>query len=487
MTTLQQALHIFRKDARHLRLEIGGMLLIILVFILTGVQTWEDIQEHGSWDGNDTPFVVFLPLLWALLMARSIQTEALPGDRHFWLTRPYSRTGLVVAKAFFALAFVNLPFLIAQTIILLADGLPLSSYLGGLLWSQVLITALIVLPAAAIAALTRNLAQFLPVAVMAGGVIAVAIGDGPSFSIEDLNWVRASIGFVILAAVTSMAVWRQYRLRKSGNTALIALGTAFAGFILYLSFPQSAAFAIQSKVVGSADTKFALQLGLPRPIKVDSKTTPNRYRQLLELPVTVSGTDAQNLQVRAGELTFKTLSGVTRRTRAKIEVTERGLIHTAGIDRDFFDAAKNSPVTLHVEYYVAQFGDGSTTEVPLDGTPVFIPGIGQCGAAVDYDHRSFVCRSAFRMPGMFVWSGVVQEPQRRQWSAYSPFPAHMIIHPVMGRRYEMAVVGPNDLAPEAPEKPATLIARKPVAYFKYEMVVPNVKLADYAIPEPKDE
>ncbi|MEO5925390.1 MAG: hypothetical protein ABIR70_16335 [Bryobacteraceae bacterium] len=487
MTTLQQALHIFRKDARHLRLEIGGALLLTLILVLSEVQTWADLQEHGG-DFSGGPMDVVLPLIWALLIARSIQTEALPGDRHFWLTRPYSRTGLVLAKAFFVAAFINLPLLIAQAAIVVIDGLPLSSYLGGLLWNQVLITALLVLPAAAIAALTRNLAQFLPIAVIVGGML-VGAATGPEFSIEDLNWVRSSIGFLVVVAVTSLAVWRQYRLRRSGNTALVALGTAVAGLIFYLSFPQSAAFAIQSTVVGTADSAFGLRLGEPRAIKSVATVTPNRYRQLLELPVTVTGTDAQNLEVRVTGLAFKTLSGVTRKVRAKVEVSKLGLIHTANVDRDFFNAAKDSPVTVHAEYYVTQYADERSTDVPLDGTPVFIPGLGQCGAAVNYDNRSFVCRSAFRNPGWFVSDRLVMGPVvRRWWGVYSPFPADVVIHPVIARSFELSKFdGGNELAPAAPEKPATLVSRKPVAYFRYTLDVPNVRLANYAIPEPKEE
>jgi hypothetical protein len=378
--------------------------------------------------------------------------------------------------------------LVAQAVIILFDGLPISAYMGGLLWNQLLITVLLVLPAGAIAALTRNLAQFLPIAVLVGGFLAVAIGDGPRYSIEDLDWVRASLGFLVVAAITSVAVWRQYRLRRSGNTAIVALASGLAGVVLYLSFPQSAAFAIQGKVVGTSDTAFGLRLGEPRAIKVDAKVTPNRYRQLLELPVTVAGTDAQNLQVQVTELSFKTLSGITRRGRAKVEVTDRGLIHTTGIDREFFNAAKNSPVTVRAEYYVTQFASERSTDVPLDGTPVFIPGLGQCGVAVDYDSRSFVCRSAFRSPGNFVSERIIQGPGWRAWTEYSPFPARLSIHPVTARRYELSKFDvPNELAPEAPEKPATLVSRKPVAYFRYTLEVPNVKLANYAIPEPKND
>ena len=62
MTTFQQALHIFRKDARHLRLEIAGVLLLLFILILTGVQTWEGLQEQGPYSRSEGPLSVLLPV-----------------------------------------------------------------------------------------------------------------------------------------------------------------------------------------------------------------------------------------------------------------------------------------------------------------------------------------------------------------------------------------------------------------------------------------
>jgi len=484
MTTFEQAVHIFRKDARHLRLEIGGVLLLTLLMIVTGIQTWEGLQERGGASDFDGPFTVLLPLTWCLLIARSIQTEALPGDRHFWLTRPYSRTGLVVAKLLFIGAFVNLPFLVAQAAIVVFDGLPLTSYLGGLLWNQVLVSMILLLPIAAIAALTRNLAQFLPTVVLVGALFAIsASGHG---SRPDLEWIYTSLGLSVVAVIGALVVWRQYRLRRSGNTALMALAATIAGMILYLGFPQSAAFAVQGKVVGTNKGKLGLHLGDPVPVKGDVKGT-NRYRQLVELPIRVDGEIPGNLRVGTYHFTLKTLSGATRRIGGRLQVGKGGIAYRASIDKQFFDAAKNSPVSLQAEYSLTQFGDAGSTKVPLDGKPVYIAGLGQCGAAVNYDQRIFVCRNAFRDPGAFSSDRIIgREECRPCWTGYSPFPAHISIHPIASHTYRILSVEGNDLAPATPEVPAIVVARKPVAYFNYTMDVPNVRLANYAIPEPKD-
>src|SRR5258705_3373752 len=238
MTTFQQALHIFRKDARHLRLEILGVFLLLFFLILTGVQTWEGLQMRGGpASGSEGPISVLLPVAWSLLIARAIQTEALPGDRHFWLTRPYNRASLVLSKAVFIGAFINLPFMLAQATIVSLDGLPLFSNIGGLLWNQALVSVLLLAPVAAIAALTRNLAQFLPAVVLTAALLAGPVSERRSPG--DLEWIRSSLGLSVAAVITAVVLWRQYRLRPSRDTALLAIAGIVVGLIPHLSFPPS--------------------------------------------------------------------------------------------------------------------------------------------------------------------------------------------------------------------------------------------------------
>ena len=481
MTTLEQALHIFRKDARHLRWEIAGVLLLLLVLILSGAETWEAVQEQGrSNSGGEDPISFLLPVAWSLLIARAIQTEALPGDRHFWLTRPYSRAGLMLSKALFIVAFVNLPFMLAQAAIVYVDGLPLLSNLAGLLWNQVLISIILLLPVAAIAALTRNLAQFLPAVVLTAGLLAGPVGDRSFFYLE---WVRSSLGLSIGVAIAALVVWRQYRLRRSGNTALLAIGATIAGIILYLSFPRSAAFAVQSRLMGSHDGKFALSLAKAAPRKPETAAV-NRYRQLLVLPLDVVGATPQDVQLGPIDVTFKTLSGITRRAPANVEVVGDKLMFKTFVDRRFFEAAKDSPVSLRAEFYLTLIGNPRSAEAPLDGTPIYISGPGQCGAVAGYDERRFVCRSAFRGPQWFL-SDRLQPRFPDSGAGYSPFPAHLRIYPVAAVTYQLQ--GADELAPAAPERPATLLVRDPVAFFRYTMEAADLRLGDFAVTEPDQD
>src|SRR5690606_5499798 len=167
MTLAQQALHLFRKDVRQLRLGIGA-LLALAVFL---VWYWTD-----SWSGETNGAVIelrtgqltgpYVAAVWFLMIARLLHTEPLVGDRHFWLTRPYSRSALLLAKGLFAAAFLLAPLLIAQALAVTLSGLPLS--LGALLVNQLAIAAVVCLPAAAVATLTQNMWQHVPLLVIGG-------------------------------------------------------------------------------------------------------------------------------------------------------------------------------------------------------------------------------------------------------------------------------------------------------------------------------
>src|SRR6266446_4223480 len=116
---MRQALHIFAKDVRCFWLQIEVSLLVVAAF------TWVALRRsplgtdlsHISPEAWDT--ATFLVLVAGLILIVSvIHAEALPGDRQFWLTRPYSWKSLLAAKALFVFTFVNIPMLAANAIVI---------------------------------------------------------------------------------------------------------------------------------------------------------------------------------------------------------------------------------------------------------------------------------------------------------------------------------------------------------------------------------
>src|SRR5260370_21474314 len=97
---MRQVVHIFKKDVRYLWYEIAITLGLVVMLVFY-------------------PLLEFMvPIAWCNLAARLIYAEPLPGDRLFWVTRPYSWKSLLAAKALFILVFVNLPMSGADIIIM---------------------------------------------------------------------------------------------------------------------------------------------------------------------------------------------------------------------------------------------------------------------------------------------------------------------------------------------------------------------------------
>src|SRR3954447_19463806 len=104
---MRQAIHIFRKDVRYVRNELCLVLGLFAMYAWaathTGFPMWAEVLCH---------------IAAAYLIARLIQAETLPGDKQFWLTRPYSRGSLITAKLLGILLLVNVPMFAARLYVL---------------------------------------------------------------------------------------------------------------------------------------------------------------------------------------------------------------------------------------------------------------------------------------------------------------------------------------------------------------------------------
>src|SRR5437764_1243805 len=136
---MRQAIHIFRKDIRHLWPEIAVVLVADIAFVLDMVRQAGVGNPDAGKGVHSTMLMYLLPFAWTVLVARVIYSETLVGIRQFWITRPYARGSLVGAKVLFVVATVNLPKLIADAIVVRTFGFALLPHVAGLLWAQVLL------------------------------------------------------------------------------------------------------------------------------------------------------------------------------------------------------------------------------------------------------------------------------------------------------------------------------------------------------------
>ena len=120
---MNQIVNIFRKDVRHLRLELLASWALMLLLDLLIPKSWVGFQP------GDRPPAVAVQVLtlllfasWVVLIMRLVHGERLAGLNQFWTTRPYVWTSLLTEKAVFVLLFVYAPMLLSQ-IFLLYRGL----------------------------------------------------------------------------------------------------------------------------------------------------------------------------------------------------------------------------------------------------------------------------------------------------------------------------------------------------------------------------
>lgn len=430
---MKQALHILKKDISYLRYDIGITLLAAVAFLVGGVHHMPAVDT-------------FLPVTWWFLIARVIHAEPLPGHRHFWLTRPYRWQSLLTAKLLFILAFVNLPLLVADAVILRSAGFAIGDQVPGLLWSQVLLTVAFVLPVAAFSAITSGLAELLTGSLLIViGVLAKLLfsfwipGDVHWLALE---WVPTYCLVAQAAAGAAIILLWQYRWRNTAATRGVGAITALLLLATGTMLPWTGAFHLQ--------TWFS-----PRNIAPALRITLDSDRSWLghvyateeeevaaELPLHVSGLPA-GMEMRPDGLKVAVLSS-TGRTLNSDQTPPSAFTFEANIvsirvvmSKATFAEAKTQSVRLRGRLFFTLYGNKHNLAIPLNRNPVLVTHDGICSA----DLHFVSCQSIFRVPSEVVVAHVSEESPRgpKEVTAplfarksYSPLPADFRIDPLVG-------------------------------------------------------
>jgi hypothetical protein len=232
---MKRILAIFRKDVRHLWPQ--AVLLVVLMALSAALDP--------TYSGIRVPYyeffaILILPVACWLVIVSAIHEEKLPGDRQYWLTRPYSWKELLAAKLLWIAVFVNLPLLLCHLAVFLAVGLPLSEQWRPLLWRQVFFTAFYILPAAALASITRTIGRMVAAALLVaagimlfGGAFEMLVRR-PMMTLQSSGYVATTVRAALLFGGVSAILALQYARRR---TALATgLTAALAGALLLPAF-----------------------------------------------------------------------------------------------------------------------------------------------------------------------------------------------------------------------------------------------------------
>jgi hypothetical protein len=460
---MKQTIHIFRKDLRFLRLEIAGFLLLVLVFAMTG----------------ETDYVSEAVEIAALyLVVRMIHAEAIPGDRQYWLTRPYRPMSLLGAKLLFIAAIVCLPLGMAQAAMAARMGFPLAGEIPGLLWSQVLFFFAAALPVAALAAVTEGLVPFVS-AVLVLTITAVFGATTFHHTPPPVEWIGDSIfGAATICISATVLLW-QYRDRRTLFSRLCGTIAYSAALAFYLFAPASLAL--------NAQTWFSKNPGLASAVRVSVKPDPNRATAWSDtktarvpVPLTVGGI-SEGMEVRSDSLSISFAwpdrkwspalnSGTTPHEPVNGEAALDALVHmSAGLYR----AERTSPLTVRGFVYLTLFGEPERRMIPLKLGPMNAQDGLQCFSGGFLGGDYMLCRSLFRWPGRLVHAKDTVADFGDSTISYSPFPAELNLNPLQIRWAESV---------HADE--ATIVTKRPLAHFRCDFEQGGLRLTDFEPPPP---
>jgi hypothetical protein len=223
-------LHIFRKDVRRLWWAVAATLLLLAA--LAQQDRWRADYVVGSTEGW---LNLLLPLAWCCLIALVVNEEPLVDDREFWMTRPYRWPTLLGSKLLFVALFIHVPCFVADAAVLAFRGFQPLAYLPQLLWKQIVLAAVLTIPAIALAALMKNIAHFLLAAIVILGAAAYLAGVGEPLRV---SWIpSAVIRYVLAGTVLAVAACalvpiqyarpRTVPARIAGTAAIVLAGLLF--------------------------------------------------------------------------------------------------------------------------------------------------------------------------------------------------------------------------------------------------------------------
>jgi hypothetical protein len=501
---MNQTLHILKKDIRHLWWETVAVLAVMVTFAVVD-------SRRSLPDNERAPLSLFAAIVmvlgWYYLVARLVLDESLATEIQFWVTRPYTWRRLLVSKALFIIIFINIPLLAAHCAILAASGFAPSSYLSGLLWKQLALTVVFLLPSFAIATIAASLLQFANF-TLAFAACWFAWLVSSLYSPHG-DWVLQMVVGGLIAAGALTVILRQYarRLTFGSRAILVSVGALVlaAGWLGYLrpaieagriaatSDDASILLAFEPGRRGSQAKSTGSSSG--SPASTDGRA-PDTAGVQIDLPIEVSGlsggldldADAMNASLAGPAGQTWQLNGDPRQWNSStrfVRQNERLFIARLQVDRPFFDEVKSALANCHISLELTLFRDVGATPLPRWGATVPVPGLGLCS-----NRGHFVCTSPMRRPARIAFEpvdrpecmpdrgrGFYPQTAGSMWGDwYSPFPAEFGPSPLISFDLQ---IGPERI--NCPNSWLALIPQRPLAHFRRTLEIGDLRLADYAV------
>jgi hypothetical protein len=411
---MRQAVHIFVKDARHFWPEILVSLAVTGAFAWIEPYSW---RHDSGWEPGRLRMLrqlagvvmVLMPVSWWVLITRLAHAEGLVGDRQWWVTKPYEWTQLLGAKLLFLGAFVLVPFLVAQCVVMQAAGFYWYEHLPGLAFLLAMVSGFLVGPLLALAAVTSGFGKTTLTLLMALvgfiliGVLSAVVDTGSISSYGDEAGGIAAFLLILCCCVGAIVLQYGRRMSWMSRLLLASIFVPLAGAMLLGSTPQLIAMAYP---VSRASFHIAMD---PNPGRTFSSDAGGG-KVGVTLPLVVTGVDGGSIaRVDGIRATLETQGG--KRWTSRWEPIYGQLYAPGGVrarlplqvDRKFFEAVGSQPVKVDLTLAVTALKAEEDRVAQMTTGEMAVPGVGICWAngawrPDTYSPDGIQCRTAMREP-----------------------------------------------------------------------------------------
>jgi hypothetical protein len=398
---MSQALHIFRKDVRHNRLQIAAYALILTLFVII-----EPMVATGIRISNPVlPLLISLlkfliPACWVVIIVRVVHAEALVGDRQFWITRPYRWQSLLAAKTLFIALVLVVPYLAMQCFMVAHAGL--APFNSGLVIAAVRFGVGVWIPIFVVASVSSTLgtavATVMGVLVVWASGLSFLVGrDGPRTD-APYSFAVLSIIFTCIFAAVLIGHYRQRNLQGARAALLSVVALFLALFVGYvqMSAPFLGNLLMQAQYpAGTApELRLAFHEDLGRP-HVESKSNKPDAQLRVSLPVQLEGLDAAKRLIDLNASYTIDVKG-EHYTSPWRPVALLGGGMSLLVPHDLLDRIAGSPAHLHLTLDGTVLNPTETQTAALS-EKFAVAGNGAC-STIDVPGNFFRCAFSFHVP-----------------------------------------------------------------------------------------
>ncbi|MBL8174164.1 MAG: hypothetical protein JNK48_05805 [Bryobacterales bacterium] len=368
----------------------------------------------------------------------AVHADAIPGDRQYWLTRPFTRGQLLAAKLLLTLLIVHLPLFVSDCLILIGHRFNPLLHLPALLWRQILYFLAVSILMLALAAVTRNLSQLaLAALVLAAAAIFVpALLPWFNWPWGGLAWIKIIANSLLACSGAAAVLYLLYlRRRVHAGWAVLATTALVFPFATELA-PFAFAFRLQRQIHPSPNFHPIVKF-VPERVRPAAGRSVNPKQLTLLLPISVenlptnSGAHADRIQA-----TLRLPNGESHSLQLRGSWSaDRG---AAGdwlffpIDPALFAKLADRTVTIDVTLYMTTFGPHRSYVMPAKSPePRPMAELGRCLSAPDLIGLVAVtCMAPVQLPSRITVQLVhpsgaqaSREVRLNDGFNYSPFPA----------------------------------------------------------------